>query len=98
MISNNKFSIFPTATFKKEFLNIFNYIKNKLKEPLTVDKFYKTILEKISTLTFMPERYVRILYSKNKNKKLRKFTIDNYVIVYEVVLSTQSSLYFTYIS
>ena len=50
MISNNEFSIFPTATFKKEFLNIFNYIKYKLKEPVTADKFYKTILEKISTL------------------------------------------------
>ena len=98
MTLNNEFTIFPTATFKEEFFNIFNYIKYKLKDPLSADKFYKTIQKKISTLNFMPERYVRILYSNNKNKNLRKFTIDDYVIVYEVVRNTRSSLYFTYIS
>lgn len=97
-LTNNEFTIFPTATFKKEFSNIFNYIKYKLKEPLAADKFYSTILKKILTLNFMPERYVRILYYKNKNKNLRKFTVDNYVIVYEVIRSTRSSLHFTYFS
>lgn len=98
MTLNNNFTVFPTATFKKEFLNIFNYIKYNLKEPLTADRFYKTVLQEISTLNFMPERYIRIFYPGSKNKNLRKFTIDNYVIIYEVVYRTRASFYFTYIS
>lgn len=98
MISNNKFTVFPTATFKEEFLNIFHYIKYNLKDPLSADNFYKTILNKISELDFMPERYVRVLYSKSQNKNLRKFTIGNYIIIYEVLRNTRSSIYFTYFS
>lgn len=98
MILNNKFTVHPTATFKKEFSNIIHYIKYNLKEPLTADKFYQTILNKISTLDFMPERYSKILGYDNKNKNLRNLIINNYIIIYEVVHNTRSSLYFTYIS
>lgn len=98
MISNDRFTIYPTATFKEEFSNIIDYIKYNLKEPLTANKFYQTILEKISTLDFMPERYSKILGHTNKSKNLRSLIVYNYIIVYEVVHNTRSSFHFTYIS
>lgn len=98
MISNNRFIVHPTATFKEELLNIIHYIKYNLKEPLIVDKIYKTILNKISTLDFMPERYPKILGYSNKISNLRSLIINNYIIVYKVVRNTRSRFYFTYIS
>lgn len=98
MISNNRFIVHPTATFKEELLNIIHYIKYNLKEPLIADKIYKTIINKISTLDFMPERYPKILGYSNKNPNLRSLIINNYIIVYKVVRNTRSSFHFTYIS
>ena len=98
MISNNRFIVHPTATFKEELLNIIHYIKYNLKEPLIADKIYKTILNKISTLDFMPERYPKILGYSNKISNLRSLIINNYIIVYKVVRNTRSRFYFTYIS
>lgn len=98
MISNDKFTVHPTATFKEEFSNIIHYIKYNLKEPLTADRFYQTILKKISTLDFMPERYTKILGYDNKDKNLRNLIVNNYIIIYEVVPNTRPSFYFTYIS
>ena len=98
MTSKNKFTIFPIATFKEEFFNIFHYIKYNLTDPLSAYDFYDTILNAISSLDFMPERYVRILYSNNQSKNLRKFTIGNYIIIYEVIRNTRTNFYFTYFS
>ena len=98
MTLHNKFTILPTATFKEEFYNIFHHIKYKLYEPVLADRVYKNILEKISTLDFMPEKYVRILYPNSKNRNLRKFTIDNYVVIYEVFRNTRTNIYSTYFS
>lgn len=98
MILNNSFTVYPTNTFKRELSNIIHYIKDTLKAPIIADNLYENILQKISSLNFMPERYTKISDYKIKNKKLRKLIVNNYVVIYEVVHNTRSSFYFTYIS
>ena len=97
MILNEIFKIHPTTTFKNELEAIIHYIKNKLKEPFLADNFYKTIVSEISSLEYMPERYMKIL-NKNRKRNLRRLPIDKYVVIYEVDNKTRSSLYLAHLS
>ena len=94
----NKYTIRPTATFKEELKNIIYYIKINLKEPLIAQKFYDKVIEKISSLSFMPERYMKIQNSNNNNKNIRKLSIKDYLIIYEVNKNARTSFHFTYFS
>lgn len=94
----NKYTIRPTSTFKEELKNIMNYIKVTMKEPLIAQKFYNKVLEKISSLSFMPERYTKIEISNNKNHNLRKLLIKDYLIIYEVNKNKRTNFHFTYFS
>ena len=96
MVLINKYMVRPTASFKAEFKNIINYIKINLKEPLIAQRFYKKVIEKISSLSFMPERYMKVDISNNKN--IRKLCIKDYLIIYEVNKNTRTSFCFTYFS
>lgn len=98
MTLNNKYTVLLTSTFKEEFKEIMYYIRHKLKEPLTAKRFYKKVVNEIKSLKFMPERYNVIEEIYNKSKILRKTSINNYVIIYEVNNNTRASLYFTYFS
>ena len=80
MTLNNTYQVKPTHTFKLELLNIIHYIKTSLNRPQNAIFIYNRILRKISSLKFMPERYVTI---NNSNKNLRKVLIDKYIIIYE---------------
>lgn len=99
MTLNNNYTILPTSTFKQELEEIMYYITHKLKEPLVAKRFYKKVVNEIKSLKFMPERYkiIERIYN-NKSKILRKTSINNYVIIYEVNNNTRTSLYFTYFS
>ena len=96
MVLINKYKIRPTATFKAELKNIIHYIRINLKEPLIAQKFYDKVIEKISALNYMPERYMKVDISKNKN--IRKIPIKDYLIIYEINKNTRTSFYFTYFS
>lgn len=98
MILRNKFTVHPTSTFKKEFQKIMYYIKFKLKKPLIADNFYEIITNEISSLNFMPERYMKIYDFRNKDKNLRKLSVKEYVIIYNVNRDTRTSFHFTYFS
>lgn len=98
MTLNNKYTVLPTSTFKEEFKEIIYYIKHKLKEPLTAKRFYKKVVNEIKSLKFMPERYKAIEKIYNKSKILRKTSVNNYVIIYEVNNYTRTSIHFTYFS
>lgn len=98
MTLNNKYTVLPTSTFKEELKEIMYYIRYKLKEPLTAKRFYKKIVKEIKSLKFMPERYKIIEEIYNKSKILRKTSVNNYVIIYEVNNNTRTSLHFTYFS
>lgn len=98
MTLNNKYTVLPTSTFKEEFKEIMYYIRHKLKEPLTAKRFYKKVVNEIKSLKFMPERYKAIEKIYNRSKVLRKTSVNNYVIIYEVNNNTRTSLHFTYFS
>lgn len=93
----NKYSIITTNTFKYELKNIYHYIYYILKEPLLADNFYKTVINEISSLKFMPERYMKIL-NKNRQRNLRRLPINKYVVIYEINNNTRSSLHLTHLS
>lgn len=84
MILNNKFIIYLTNTFKKEFNKIIRYLKYTLDEELIANRLYKKVIKEISSLNFMPERYSKINITYNKTRNLRKVLIDNYIVIYEV--------------
>lgn len=96
MISKCKYTIHPTNQFKEEMDNIIYYIKYKLKNPIIADKFYKDIINRISSLQFMPEKYAKIY--DLKNRKLRKLRVNKYIIVYYIDNHTRKSFYSTYFS
>ena len=99
MTLNKKYQILLTTTFKEELEEIIYYIKYNLKEPLIAKNLYKKIINEISSLQFMPERHKLIEY-KNINSKntLRKFLINNYVIIIEVKKELRTNIYPTYFS
>lgn len=98
MTSNNKYTILPTSTFKEELEGIMYYIRHKLKEPLTAKKFYKKVVNEIKSLKFMPERYKIIEEIHARSKILRKTSVNNYIIIYEVDNNTRTSFHSTYFS
>lgn len=98
MTLNNKYTIFPTSAFKEELEEVMYYIRHKLKEPLTAKRFYKKVVNEIKSLKFMPERYKAIEKIYNRSKVLRKTSVNNYVIIYEVNNNTRTSIHFIYFS
>lgn len=84
MVLINRYTILPTASFKKELNEIVYYLKNKLEEPKIAKRFYKNVIKNMNSLSFMPERYKRIEEVYNRKKNLRRMLVNNYVIIYEV--------------
>lgn len=87
-MTSSKYTIYPTRTFKMELKNILYYIKYKLKEPILAKKIYLTILNIISSLTFMPERFMKLSTKLNKSNNLRRLIVNNYIIIFEVKTNT----------
>ncbi|MBO5478940.1 MAG: type II toxin-antitoxin system RelE/ParE family toxin [Clostridia bacterium] len=98
MIYLNKYHILPTVTFKEELEEIIYYVKRKLKEPLVAKRFYNDVIKEINSLAFMPDRCKQIEGMHDETRILRKTSVNNYIIIYEVNNNTRTSLYFTYIS
>lgn len=94
----NKFTVHPTDTFKEELKSIIYYIKTEFKEPMIAKKFYNNVIDKLSTLAYMPERYMKVKIYNNKNNNIRKLPIKDYLIIYEINKNTRTSFYFTYFS
>ena len=78
--------------------NIHFYIEYYFKEKNTANKIVNRILNSISKLSYLPEKYVRLEDWKNKTKNVRKMKVNNYIIIYEVEKEKRPSLYFTYFS
>ena len=84
----NKFTVRPSANFKEELKSIIYHIRIILKEPLVAEKFYNNVIKKISSLSFMPERYTKIFNLKDKTRNIRKLPVNNYLIIYEINKNT----------
>lgn len=98
MVLINKFKVSLSSNFKEELKNIIYYIKVNLKKPLIAEKFYNNVINKISSLNFMPERYPKIQNFRAENRNIRRMPIKEYLIIYQVNKDTRTSFYFTYFS
>ena len=90
----NKYIIIYTSLFQSELERMLKYIAFNLDSPNVAKSFYKEITNKLYSLQYFPERYMKINY---KNKLLRKLLVHKYVIIYEINKNTRSSFYSTYI-
>ncbi|MBO4816532.1 MAG: type II toxin-antitoxin system RelE/ParE family toxin [Clostridia bacterium] len=90
-----KYKIVHTSSFELELYQILKYISFNLLETNIAKKFYKSVKEKINSLTYLPERNAKI-YLNDKN--FRKILVNNYLIIYEVDNDTRTNLYLTYFS
>ena len=98
MIYMNKYLIHPSPPFEKELTEIYNHIAFKLDSISSANKFYHKVKNAIYSLKYYPERYMKVYSLQHPQRNLRKLTIDNYIIIYEVNNNTRSSFYSTYIS
>lgn len=78
------YNIQTTQNFEEEFRDILYYISSILKEPIISKKLYSKIINKLLSLNIFPERYTLISYNEN----IRKLLIDNFVIIYQVDISS----------
>ena len=96
MIYIKKYIINQTPSFEKELESIYKYLAFKLKEPLVAKNFYNKLIKEIYSLQYFPKRYMRIFSYKNRNRNIRRFLINQYIIVYEINVNTRSSFHITY--
>ena len=69
---------------KQDLIEIKRYIKYNLQEPVTANKLIDKIKKEIEKLTDNPEIYSIIDDDLIKKLKIRKITVDNYMIFYRV--------------
>ena len=96
MIYNYK--IRQTKQFELELRNLYNYLLFYLQEPITAERNLRKIIDKIYSLQYSPERFPKIITNNKDDRNLRKLSINNYIIIYEVNNKIRSSFYLTYFS
>ena len=94
----NNYKIIWSPKAYDDLQNIYTYIAYHLKEKHIANNLIKKILNSISNLNYLPERYIKLYKSNPKAKNLRKLQVNNYVVIYEVKHNTRANIYFTYIS
>ena len=80
----SKYIIEYSKDSKQDLIEIKRYIKYNLQEPVTANKLIDKIKKEIEKLTDNPEIYSIIDDDLIKKLKIRKITVDNYMIFYRV--------------
>lgn len=96
MIYIKKYIVKLTPSFEEDFRKIYEYLAFVLQEPSIAQNFYTRIKKEIFSLQYFPERYSKLFNYNNQKRNLRKFPINNYIILYEVNHDTRTSFYLTY--
>ncbi len=80
----NKYIIKYLPTFINQFNEILYYLKNKLKNKIVADKFYKDVISKIEKRSEFPMAFE--VFKKTKNEKVNWYTIQvrNFTVFYVV--------------
>ncbi len=76
------YKVIWSLDFQKELHFIYDYIFFHLQEPITAKNNLNQIISKISSLSFFPERYPKVINSKNFN--IRKLRFKKFIIIYQV--------------
>ena len=77
-----KYTIDTTPPFEEELERIYFYLSFFLHSKTVAKKLKSKINQEISRLDLFPERYSKVQNIHNKN--LRKMSVSNYIIIYEV--------------
>ena len=93
-----KYKVIWSPKAYKDLQNIHFYIEYYLKEKNIANKVAKKILNLISSLSYSPEKYVKIQNFNEKTNNIRRMPVDNYVVIYKVDNNTRTSFYITYFS
>lgn len=80
----SKYIIEYSKDSKQDLIEIKRYIKYNLQEPVTANKLIDKIKREIEKLTDNPEIYSIIDDDLIKKLKIRKITVDNYMVFYRV--------------
>lgn len=77
-----KWTVFYTNTAEQDLRSIYEYIANTLCAPDTAKNLTRQIMDEISSLDEMPNRYAKYDKEPWKDRGLRFFSVKNYVIFY----------------
>ncbi|MCI9063802.1 MAG: type II toxin-antitoxin system RelE/ParE family toxin [Clostridia bacterium] len=81
----NKYTIIWSPKARDDLSKIYHYISYHLKEKVTANKLIRRLLDLVSSLDYLPNRYPKVLNSKKYyNSNIRKLLVGKYVILYEV--------------
>ena len=80
----NKYEIIWTPKAIKDIETFYNYIAYNLKEISIANNILKKIINSISSLDYLPERFLKIHNYHDSSKNLRRILVNNYVIIYEI--------------
>lgn len=84
----NKYNIEYSKESKQDLIDIKQYIKYHLQEPLIAQKLISKIKIEIDNLKHNPEIYSIIDDDIIKKLEIRKLIIDNYIIFYRIKNNT----------
>lgn len=77
-----KWTVIYTNTAEQDLRSIYEYIANTLCAPDTAKNLTRQIMDEISSLDEMPNRYAKYDKEPWKDRGLRFFSVKNYVIFY----------------
>lgn len=81
---NKYYIIKATPAYKREFRQIYNYIKKKLQNEIAAENLVKKTKKIIAELKYSPHAYREIKRGNSKRKAFRKIKINNYILLYTV--------------
>jgi len=79
-----KYKITWSPTARNDLDNIHYYIEHFLKEKDIANNMINKLLQSISDLDYLPEKYVKVESSHYIAKNIRKMIVCNYIVIYEV--------------
>lgn len=79
-----KYKVVMSNQAEKELSNIISYITSVLLEPNIAKKLLNKITEAINDLEIFPERCSVISDEYTIREDIRKYIVDNYIIIYRI--------------